>query len=500
MQLTEIEGAQPTGMTISDPAGGAASGPASGGRLSFGRKTGYCAGQLVELVVGSMMNIFILFYVTAVCGLPGALAGLALSAGIVVDAVMDPLIGSLSDGWRSRFGRRVPFMAVSLIPIVLSFNLIFALPAGLEEMTLFFWLMFLSISLRISLSIFTLPYQALGAELSKDYSERSSIATWRWGIGIVGTIAVIVLGYGVFLAGPEGVSDRNAYLPLTLTLSILLLAGAFSAIRQGLATRDVQYEAEAPVGAIHVRLFAEMSEVFRNRTFRILFFSSLLFNIEMGANQALALHVAKYFWGLSAAQMQAAFIPALLGLALGAPLAVPLAKRFEKRTILIIGKVGLVICHALPPALKLLGLIELTGNSLLFFLVPMAFLGGVMLALSIIGFLSIIPDAADEHEHLFGTRREGLYFAGWAFASKAATGGGVLIAGLVLEAVKFPSNVAENAVASLPADTVAWLGFAGGPGAAVITIPAIALIFLYRINRQSHARIIAELDERKRQA
>jgi GPH family glycoside/pentoside/hexuronide:cation symporter len=499
MQLTGIEGALPPAVVVPGLGLGPDEGPQRLGRLPLGRKTGYAAGQLVELVVASMLNIFVLFYVTVVCGLPGGLAGLALGAGIVVDAVMDPLIGSLSDGWRSRFGRRVPFMMASLVPIVLTFNLIFALPSALGQTALFLWLMLLSVSLRISLSVFTLPYLALGAELSDDYAERSSIAVWRWGIGIIGTVAVIGLGYGVFLAGPGGVSNRAAYLPLTLTLSILLLAGAFIAIRQGLATRQMQHEAETPTEAIHVRLFGEMSEMFRNRTFRVLFAASLLFNIEMGVNQALALHVATFFWGLSSAQMQVVFVPAVLGLALGAPLAGPLGKRVEKRTMLLIGMIGIVTCHALPVSLQLLGLLHLTKGALIAVLSPVALLGGAMMALSIIGFVSIIPDAADEHEQLFGARREGLYFAGWSFAAKSATGAGVLIAGVVLQLINFPAHLAERGgAAALSERTVAWLAFAHGPGAALLSIAGIALVLLYRIDKQAHARIIADLTARRR--
>lgn len=493
MSTPALEGAPPLALTP-DVAPGR--GPRLA-RLPLGRKAGYGAGQVVELIVSSMLNIFVLFYVTAVCGLPGGLAGLALGAGMVVDAVVDPLIGSLSDGWRSRFGRRAPFMAASLLPIVLTFNAIFALPSGLRPTALFLWLMLLSVSLRISLSLFTLPYQALGAELSDDYDERSSIAAWRWGIGIVGTIAVVSLGYGVFLGGPAGLSQRAGYLRLTLTLTLLLLAGAVVAIRQGLATRQLQHAPEPPGEAIHVRLLGEMREMWRNRTFRVLFAASLLFYIEVGVNQALALHVATFFWRLSPGQMQAVFVPAVLGLALGAPLAGRLGRRVEKRTMLLIGMIGMVVCHALPTSLRLLGLLPLTGTALITLLSPVVLLGGVMMALSIIAFVSIIPDAADEHELLFGARREGLYFAGWSFANKAATGAGVLIAGLVLQLIAFPTHLAgQGDVSTLPRGTVDGLGFYGGPGAALLSIAGIALVLLYRIDKKSHARIIADLGAR----
>lgn len=494
---------QPSGTEDLIPISGLAaeteSAVARASRLPLSRKAGYAAGQLVELVVGSMLNVFVLFYVTAVCGLPGVLAGLALGAGLVVDAVMDPLIGSLSDGWRSRFGRRVPLMAGGLLPILVTFNLIFALPTRLGDTALFLWLMLLSVSLRISLSLFSLPYQALGAELSDDYAERSSIAAWRWGIGVLGTVAVIVLGYGVFLGGPGGMSRRAAYLPLTLVLSLIIAAGALTAIATGLATRRRQHETVAPAKGVLARLLGEMKEVFRNRTFRVLFASSLLFNIAGGLNQALALHVGTFFWKLTSGQLQALAMAAVVGLVLAAPLAAPLGKRMEKRTMLIIGMTGMFASQVTLTTLRLLGLLPLTGSTLTLALAASAFIGGAMIALTIIAFLAIIPDAADEHEQLFGTRREGLYFAGWSFASKAASGGGILIAGVVLQLIHFPSHLTEQgrAAASLPEQTIAWLGVAGGPGAGVLSIAGIALMLLYRLDKRAYVRIMADLNARR---
>ena len=467
--------------------------------LPLSLKAAYASGQLVELIVGSMLNVFVLFYVTAVCGLPGGLAGVALGAGLVVDAVIDPLIGSVSDGWRSRFGRRAPFMAAGLLPILISFNLLFSLPSTLSDISLFLWLMLLSVSLRISLSLFSLPYQALGAELSDDYTERSSIAAWRWGIGILGTVAVIVLGYGVFLSGPGGMSHRAGYLQLTLVLSGMLVCGALVAILTGLATRQRQHATPAPTAPLLRRLPREVGEVFRNPTFRILFFSSLLFNIATGVNQALALHIGTFFWRLTSAQLQLLALAAVVGLVFGAPIASLLVPRIEKRTMLLIGMAGMALCNAGPTTLRLLGLLAVTGPELTLVLAVTAMTGGALMALSIITFLSIMADAADEHEHLFGARREGLYFAGWSFAGKAASGAGVLIAGVVLQLIRFPTHLTEQGAASaaIPAETTMWLGVTGGPGTALLSILGIGIVMFYHLDKRAHARIMADLNARR---
>ena len=469
-------------------------------RLPLMQKVGYAAGQLVELVVGSMLNMFALFYATAVCGLSGGLAGVALGAGLIVDAVMDPFIGSLSDAWTSRFGRRVPFMVAAVMPLALSFNLIFSLPSGVGPVGAFLWLMTLSIALRISLSLFVLPYQALGAELSDDYAERSSIAAWRWGVGILGTIAVIALGYGVFLSGPGGVSHLAGYQSLTMTLTALIAAGAVSAIRIGLVTRTQQHEPAAPAErALHHRLFGEVAEMFRNRTFRILFGASLLLNVAQGISQALALHVILFFWKVGTEQMPTLSVAAILGFVLAAPLSSLLSGRVEKRTMLAMGLIGMALFQSIPVVLRLLGLLPVSGGLLTGILAASMCLGGLMFALSIIAFISIIPDAADEHEHLFGTRREGLYFAGWLFATKAATGAGLLVAGVVLQLIDFPLNVSAEqvAAAAIPARTGALLGLAGGPGTALLALVGTGLVLLYRLDRRAHERIVSDLVARR---
>src|SRR5579862_6800857 len=73
-------------------------------------KTVYGSGALVDGMTSTAVNTFLFFYMTAVCGLSGSLAGISLVVALLIDSVADPLIGSLSDNTHSRFGRRHPWM------------------------------------------------------------------------------------------------------------------------------------------------------------------------------------------------------------------------------------------------------------------------------------------------------------------------------------------------------------------------------------------------------
>jgi GPH family glycoside/pentoside/hexuronide:cation symporter len=469
-------------------------------RLTLPIKLGYAAGQLIDGIVNNALSVFLLFYVTAVCGLPGGLAGVALSLGIIVDAVMDPAIGAWSDGWRSRLGRRLPFMLAGLLPIAVTFVLIFTLPTNLGQWGLSIWLALLSITLRISTSLFILPYQAVGAELSDDYAERSSVMAWRWGMGMTGAALAVSLGFGVFLAGNQGLSRRAGYAPFALALAAIFLLGGLISARTTYLARRRLHAPSQDSGSFGARVLRGVREAFHSHSFRILFIGALLFFVALGTNSSLALHANTFFWHLTSAQTQLVTLALFVGLLAGAPLAGPFLARMEKATVLIVGMVGLLVAQGGPVLLRFFHGLPWTGQHLAWFLAGVMFVGGALMATAAIAFSSMMADAADEHEHLFGMRREGLFFAAWAFASKTATGAGALIAGMVLQLIGFPTDLAERGgtTAVLPEHLVNLLGLFYGPGAALLTLGAVLTTLLYRLDSRTHAAIMLDLFEQRR--
>jgi GPH family glycoside/pentoside/hexuronide:cation symporter len=110
----------------------------------------------------------------------------------------------------------------------------------------------------------------------------------------------------------------------------------------------------------------------------------------------------------------------------------------------------------------------------------------------------MMADTADEHEYLFGVRREGLFFSGLTLAYKAAAGVGGLIAGVALDAIHFPSDLASRGPdVVIPADVLNKLALASGPLPALIAFAAPLFLFGYRLTRKRHAEIIVALEARK---
>ena len=129
--------------------------------LTFNTKFAYGIGQLAEGLKNSALSTFVLFYYNQVLGLSGTLAGTAILIALLFDAVSDPLAGSLSDNWQSRWGRRHPFMYASALPLGIAFFFLFSPPEGLSEFSLFLWLTVTVVLTRGAMTLYHVPHIAL---------------------------------------------------------------------------------------------------------------------------------------------------------------------------------------------------------------------------------------------------------------------------------------------------------------------------------------------------
>jgi MFS family permease len=111
---------------------------------------------------------FLLIYYSQVLGLDASLAGLALMIAMIFDAVSDPLVGRWSDRLRHRSGRRHPFLYFSIVPVTLTYYLLWDVPE-LSQTGLFFYLLAMIITLRVCLTAHVVPFSALTPELAPDY-------------------------------------------------------------------------------------------------------------------------------------------------------------------------------------------------------------------------------------------------------------------------------------------------------------------------------------------
>lgn len=455
-------------------------------------KLAYSLGQVGQNGGFDAAVAFIFFYYSAVLGLSGTLVGAALAAGLAADACVDPVIGSWSDNMKSRHGRRLPLMALSVPLIAISLGLLFSPPDGLGQIALFGWLAVMSVAVRSSISLFNVPYIALGAELTTDYAERTSVVVYRAFTGICSGVVVTAIGYSFFFAD-GGLQRPGGYSSFGWSVALLIfvcLTLCCLGIRRYAAALP---QPEQAPGSMLRRLPGEVKEIFSNRSFRLLFISAVIIYAAAGANASLNSHAFVYVWRIESEQIQFISYAFLVGILLGVVFAPALQRTVEKKNVVIAGFLLLIANWLVLQGAMLAGFYHPLGNAALLPMQCNSFVAGVGFGFILVAYPSMMADAADEHEYLFGRRREGLYFAGLGFANKAATGLGVMVAGVALDFIRFPSSAGQSASMVLPDAIQSRLVMIWGPVPAVIAIISLIILASYRITRARHAQIAEAL-------
>ncbi len=470
------------------------------GKVPLSTKFNQAIGALPEALKNFGFGTFLLFFYNQILGLNAFKVAVAIAVALIIDAAVDPLIGSFSDSLKTRLGRRHGLMYVSALPIGVGLYLVFSPPAGLSENLLLAWLFVTVVITHVSMSLFVVPWTALYAEFSDDYDERTSIVTWRYAVGWLGSIVFIVASWTfIFPSTPAyspGQLNPHAY---ALFGPVIAVAVAACVVATTLLTqKEVPYllqpVAQTPRFSF-LRVWRDVSSTFTNRNFLLLFFGALVYAGISGTTDTLGTYVQTFFWGLAPEQLRW-FQISILGAILAFFTLGPLERIFDKKPLLIgafvlkmidgIGVTALRLAHLMPPNGSRLLLDILVANE-----VVRTFLDtllGIM-------FVSMLADTIDLQELATGKRQEGVFAAALAFSGKATAGVGALVAGFLLQqVVHWPTRATLHGLDPHRVDRLGWVA-----GVLVPLLLVIPLLFgsAYRITRESHALTRAELDRRR---
>ncbi len=138
-------------------------------RLPLTLQIVYGIGEIPITATMGLVGIYVLLFYNSVMKLDGALAGFGVTAGLVVDALIDPYIGFRSDRSQRRLGRRQSYMLFGCLGMGPCFWALLSPPQHLSTWPLFCWLLISSLLFRVCFAAYRIPYMSLGAELSTDY-------------------------------------------------------------------------------------------------------------------------------------------------------------------------------------------------------------------------------------------------------------------------------------------------------------------------------------------
>ena len=475
------------------------------GPLGFRLKAQYGLAQLSERLGTAVLGTYLLFYYSQVLGMAPALAALGAGLAVIVDAITDPVIGSVSDHWRSRHGRRHPFMYAGALCTGIPFYLLFAPPVT-GDVALFAWMLVWVNLARIAITLFYIPNIALGAELTEDYHERSSVVGYRTFFGLVGGLGSLMLGFGLFFSPtPEyehGQLNAAAYPPFAFLVGAIVTAAA---LWSAWGTRHVVEFLPQPstrgrdsVWSMVVRVFSDLWSAMQSQSFRALFFGLLALCAAMGIEAALSIHVLTFFWELDQADVLLLAPTYVLGAVAGVVLAPVLVRLVTRKRMLQAGLLAWSMFLAIPVVLRLAGWFPENGDPLLLpALMAFRLVQGVAAIQCDVAFGAMMADSLDEHELATGNRQEGMFFAASSIAIKAPFGIGSFVGGLALNLIDWPTGPDIRTAADIDPETIVQLGLLVGPGIGVAALISLWCFARYRLSRDRHARILEELAERR---
>lgn len=465
-------------------------------RLNLSTRVLYGVGGAASAIKQRGLSTFLLIFYNQVIGLPPQMVATALMVALIFDAFVDPMVGQISDNFRSKWGRRHPFMYAAALPVAVAFFLIWNPPQGWEQAQIFAFMLACLLTIRLFDTFFELPSSALAPELAKNYDDRTNLISLRYFFSVVGGLGMTLLAYQVFLKenpdGTGGVLARDGYFSYALVAAVLI----FTIILASTAGTHNQIPnlRQPPTRKVTLKAMArEVAHTLNNRSFVVLTISGMFMSLSLGVKGGLELYFFIYFWELNQDQLALLTISGVIASMVGVTLAPKVAAAMGKRNGAITMFAGAVVALLGPIALRLVGLMPANGTDVLFYILfvdvlangAMAMMTGIMLA-------SMIADVVEDSEVKTGRRSEGLLFSADNLFKKMVSGMGVFVSGLVLATVAFPDKAQRGAVDPEVLRNMALIYLP-----VLLTFYAIAIgcLFLFKIDRATHEENLRKLED-----
>jgi len=457
-------------------------------KLKLKTKLSYGVGGLADNALFTLIETFLLFFLTTVAGIQPATAGTILAVGCLWEAFCGPISGFLSDNIETKFGKRKPFLLVAAVPTAIVTTLLFTdieMDYSIKVvyyavMTLLFWWCF---------AIFFVPYITWGSELTEDYNERTVLRSYAYVFNQVGkflgtvmpTVLVgILMGVGFTLA--KSWSAVGLIVGVASGAALLICALAIKETDVPNFVKDPNKPKVITLSNIK-KMFAGYVSIIKLRPIRYLIGASLLYLIANTIFMSDMVYFYTYNLGMSAMEISGiTFFMTAFGIAL-TPFVAKLAEKTDKKTAFIIG-------------LVITGIVQSLGR---FFPIDAAWPIWVMGAFFTIGntcywqlMPSMIYDVCDADELASGKKRSGEVVSLQALSESVSAAAGVQLLGIILQMAGFSDTAAMQSELALNwiNNSYSWI-----PGACTLVVAF--LLVRYPINRKNYERILEGVEKRR---
>jgi GPH family glycoside/pentoside/hexuronide:cation symporter len=454
----------------------------------------YGTGDWSTASFGTLRQLFYAIFLTDVVGLEPRLASFVALVGILWDAVNDPIVGTLTDRVRTRWGRRRPFLLFFAIPYGASFLLFWWAPP-IENQVLLAIVVCIAFILADSLqTLVYVPFISLLPEIAPEYDARTELTGFRMFFNLLSSLITAVAAPAIVdsILASGGTQQQGYMLIASLfggmaALPFLLI---FAAIRERTRSAEEQKrEQETP-------FMEAVRTAWSNIPFRV---ATALYMLNWITFDLVGLSLPFFltYWvaqgnllekALGLPVESAVFALLLITSLVVLPFWIWLSNRLSKRSAYIFGMgfwavVQLLIFSIQPGQIN--------------YVLVLAVLAGISVSSAHVLPDAMFPDVIEWDELRTGRRQEGIYYGVMNFVRKTTGALAIFIALQVLGWFGYQTPPEGATSFQQSATTLGAIRFLIGPLGAVLLFSAITMAFFYPLTRERHARIRSLLARKK---
>ncbi|MGL2993428.1 MFS transporter [Flavobacterium sp. TSSA_36] len=414
-------------------------------KVAMGQKIAFGLGMLANQMFPAALGIFMVVLVQDL-GFPAWMWGILFFLPRIFDAFLDPIMGFISDNTRSKWGRRRHYVFMGAIIMGISFVIMWQLyrENGLNFNFLFF--LFWSFFFYLGLTIFSVPYVAMGYEMSDDFHERTSIMAvsqwigqWAW---------VIAPWFWVFMYDQKWFPNADTAtrtLAIWVGVSCMILAMVPAVFITSKST--VNETSFTPLTMNNLKeslktIISSFKEAFKSVPFRKLCLATFLIFNAFNTVASFSFFIVVYYL-FNGDVAEAGIWPTLFG-SVGAlattfmviPIVAWLSKKMGKKDAFMISQ-GISILGYI-----LLWFLFVPGKPYLFLIALPFFSFGIGSLFTIM--MSMTADVCDVDELQSGKRREGIFGAIYWWMVKFGFAIAGLLTGVIMTLVGFDPDAATQ--------------------------------------------------------
>lgn len=448
------------------------------GNLRFSQKLGYASGIVSESVLYNMFYTYFIIFLTDVARINPALAGTISLISVLWDGITDPLIGHYAD---KKEGRKKKFLLFSAFPMALFFIFSF-LPVGGGTSRSFLFYTVSAMLFWLFYTMYTIPYYALGAEITQDYDERTRI---RGLSGFINSFAIFIgCALPTLLVGAlmgRGIGEARSW---SLSAVLVGIIGFTFVIITWFSVRKIKLIKSGDAPSSHENIVKNYLEIIRLKPFRYFVLYIIFYMVSSSISQANLLYLIQYRAGLDPDFIGFALVALIMGFLVFTPITTWLGTRYDRRTAIMImfslSSAGMII-------MKFVGISN--GPAVL----ALSLITGISAASFWGTFYSFAYDLVEIDEMVNGIRREGAITALPQFLQKFGAALGLWFEGIFLAAIGYNASLPVQSLETKTGiETISTLFLA------LMTLIAVLAMYKYPVTKERFKLLEGALERKKR--